>query len=388
MRILTIMLIAAVVGTAVGGTLAYVEVRDDRDTLESLALDPAADRALTLEPRGRAPRIEVVEPHYNFGKMERGHEKSHEFLIRNIGDAPLKIRVGQTSCKCTLSEINNDAIAPGESTHVKLAWSAKSDRGPFRQTATIHTNDPRQPDVELQIDGEIVDASGIEPPDFSFDKLAVGESKSAQVHVMAMLQDELTINGAELEGDENRDKFDIKVEPLEPDQLPDESAKDGARVTVTVKPGLPIGRFYHYVVLDTNLHNGQKLHIPIIGRVVGDISLHGTNWREDEGVLLLGRVESAKGKTARLNIVVRGDDAENVRIGVGSLDPPELKVSVGEPKRLRANLLHVPLDVEVPAGTRPMARMDTGQGEGKVVLTTTHPEMKELSFGVRFAVER
>jgi hypothetical protein len=45
--------------------------------------------------------------------------------------------------------------------------------------------------------------------------------------------------------------------------------------------------------------------------------------------------------------------------------------------------------VEVPAGTRPMVRLDTAQGEeGRVVLTTTHPTIKELVLGVRFAVER
>jgi hypothetical protein len=66
-----------------------------------------------------------------------------------------------------------------------------------------------------------------------------------------------------------------------------------------------------------------------------------------------------------------------------------LKVTIGEPNQLRPTLLHVPMEIEVPAGTRPMVRLDTAQGEeGRVVLKTTHPTIKELVLGVRFAVER
>jgi hypothetical protein len=36
-----------------------------------------------------------------------------------------------------------------------------------------------------------------------------------------------------------------------------------------------------------------------------------------------------------------------------------------------------------------MIRLATAQGEeARVVIKTSHPEMKELAFGVRFAVER
>jgi hypothetical protein len=386
MRILSIMLIAGVVGGAVGAALAYVEVRSDSASMAALSDETPTPPP---EPKGKAPRIVVDQPHFNFGTMERGREKSHEFVVHNKGDAPLRLRVGQTSCKCTLSEVDTEAIEPGASTTVKLEWSAKVEGGPFRQTAMIHTNDPRQPEVELQIDGEIVQSSNVEPPDFGFDKIEVGQTKTAQVYVMAMLQDDLIVNSAELTEEENRDKFDVKVEEVPKDQLPNKSAHDGVRVTVTVKPGLPIGRFYQYVTLDTNLKDGAKLHIPVTGRIVGDISMHGTNWREDEGVLVLGPVKGNTGRTARINLVVRGEEAQDVKFEVGSVDPIEMKVTIGEPKRISDALVHVPLDIGIPAGTRSMNRLGTAQGEeARVVIKTSHPEMKELAFGVRFAVER
>lgn len=387
MRIFMTIVIAALIGGLVGGAVAYVDVRSDPDAIARLPGDAGGQPQAPIG--ANAPRIQIDEPHFNFGMMERGREKSHEFLIRNVGAAPLKLEVGATSCKCTLGEVTGKAIAPGESSHVRLEWSAQSDQGPFRQTATIHTNDPRQPEVELSIEGEVVEASGLQPSDFMFDRIAVGESKSAEVYVMAMLQDELTVSAAELSNEETRDKFDVRIEPVDRDKLPNPSARDGVRITLSAKPGLPVGRFNQYLTLDTNLQEGEKLHIPVIGRVVGDISIHGTGWLEEEGVLVIGQVKSSEGRKARVNVVVRGENAADVMLTVGSVDPPELKVTVGEPKRLRETLLHVPVEIEVPAGTRPMVRLDTAQGgEAKVVLETTHPKMKELSLGVRFAVER
>ena len=45
--------------------------------------------------------------------------------------------------------------------------------------------------------------------------------------------------------------------------------------------------------------------------------------------------------------------------------------------------------IEIPPGTRPMVHLDTAQGEAaRIVFSTTHPKIKELSLSVRFAVER
>jgi hypothetical protein len=161
------------------------------------------------------------------------------------------------------------------------------------------------------------------------------------------------------------------------------------KVTLTAKPDLPVGHIIQTVSLRTNMPEAEKLEIPVVGRVVGDISVHGVGWVEEQGLLMLGRVKSSEGAKGKLNVVVRGEGAAEVTFKVASKDPTELNVTIGEPRRLTDTLLHVPLEIEVPPGTRPMARLDTEQGDaGRIVLTTTHPKVKELVLGVRFAVER
>ncbi len=386
MRILSLISVAALVGCLVGGAVAYVEVRNDLGPVNAL---PGETEVTAPDASGDLPRAESDELHYDFGSMQRGTKKSHEFTIRNAGTAPLTLRAGTTTCKCTLSEVSNSAVPPGGSTHVKVEWTAKSDNGPFRQTANILTNDPLHSTLQFTIDGKIMSVSGVEPSEFMFDKIPIGESRTAQVYVMAMLQDDLKVSDPQLSDAATRDRFKVKIEPVDTKDLPNKSARRGVRVSVTAKEGLPIGRFSQWLSLKTNLEQAESLEIPILGQVVGDISVHGPGWLEDQGALRIGSVKSSEGHKDKLIIVVRGPDAEKVAFKVLSCDPPELKVTIGKPQKLKEELVQLPLEIEISPGLRPMVRLDTAQGEaGRIVISTTHPKIKELSLGVQFVIER
>jgi hypothetical protein len=386
MRILGIIVAAAIAGGAVGAAVGYVEVRTDHDSLLALPGEAKISQAAANDP---LPKLQVDEPTYKFDSMQRGTKKSHEFEIKNVGQAPLKVRAGTTSCKCTLSEVSEEPIPPNGSSHVKVEWTAKADSGPFTQTANILTNDPLHSTFELRVEGAIMSASGVEPPDLLFDKIPVGESRSAQVYVMAMLQDDLTVSDAVLSDANTRDKFDVKIEPVDKTDLPNPAAKKGVRITLTAKPGMPVGRFVEWLSVKTSLKDAESLEIPVVGQVVGDISVAGNSWNDEQGAVRLGSVKSSEGRKERISLMVRGDAARATTFKVQSVDPEDIKVTIGEPRKLRDNLVQVPLEIEIPAGTRPMVHLDTAQGDrGKIVLSTTHPKVKELAIGVQFSVER
>jgi hypothetical protein len=386
MQVIRVILVSAVVGVLVGAAVAYVEVRPG-------AVVSAATRVRSAEevatPAPNEPRLEVKESTYNFGEMQRGTSKSHEFTFRNVGRAPLTLSVASTTCKCTVGNVTGEPVMPGNSVNVKLEWSAIVSAGPFRQTATISTNDPLRSRVELMVEGTVKEATGLLPADFVFDKVTAGHEKSAEIFVMALVQDKLEVGEPTLSNEETRKFFDIRVEPVDRASLPNKEAKEGVRVTVTAKPGLPLGRFDQILTLPTNIPDAETLKIPVIGRVVGNISVHGRLWNEEQGVLRIGHVKSADGVRVPLNIVIRGEGAENVTLSVASCDPPEMVATLGEPKRLKETLVHIPLVIEIPPGTPPMARLDTEQSdEGRVVIKTTDADVDQMVLGVRFAVER
>lgn len=386
MRVLPVVLVSAVIGVGVGAALAYVEVTPYGQS--SPMPRPAADLLAPL-PGSSEPRVEVDEPQYDFGTMQRGTTKSHAYVLRNVGQAPLTLRVGHTTCKCTLGEVRDEPVLPGESVEVNLEWTAKSGMGPFRQEATVVTNDPLHSRVVLTVSGEVTEPTGIYPREFLFETITAGQEKTAELFVMSMFQDDLEVSDPVLSNDRTREFFDVRIEPVARESLPNPAAKQGVRVTLTAKQGLPLGRVDQWLSLRTNLQDAEKLEIPVIGRVVGNISVYGNMWSESRGVLLLGHVKSDEGASATLNLVVRGEGAENVKLEIASRDPPELMAKLGKPRRLKAALLHVPLTIEIPAGTRPMAHLDTDQNEeAHVVLKTSLPEAPELVLSVRFTVER
>jgi hypothetical protein len=206
---------------------------------------------------------------------------------------------------------------------------------------------------------------------------------------MAMAQDDLKVTHPELSNIETRQFFDVKLEPIDPKSLPNPQAKAGVRLRLTSKPGLRLGRFDQWLAVSTNIPDAEQIKIPVVGRVVGNISIYGRMWNEDQGVLRLGRVKSSEGVKAPLTVVIRGDDAETVKLSIASVDPPELMARLDEPKKVKDSLMHVPLEIEIPPGTPPMARLDIDQhDEARVVLKTNQPGIPEMVLGVRFAVER
>src|SRR6185436_16098025 len=111
----------------------------------------------------------------------------------------------------------------------------------------------------------------------------------------AMLQDDLTVSDAILSDANTRDKFDVKIEPVDQKDLPNKSAKKGVRSSLTVKPGMPVGRFLEWLSLKTSLKDAETLEIPVVGQIVGDISVAGNTWSEDQGAVRLGSVKSSEG---------------------------------------------------------------------------------------------
>ena len=97
-----------------------------------------------------------------------GAEGEHEFVFKNVGDAPLVLTAGPTTCRCTVSEVNNNKLLPGESFKVKVHWKGREVADDYRQTVQIYTNDPGRPTVELAVVGEVAVAVRADPSELVF----------------------------------------------------------------------------------------------------------------------------------------------------------------------------------------------------------------------------
>ena len=149
-----------------------------------------------------------------------------------------------------------------------------------------------------------------------------------------------------------------------------------------------VGPFNTWLTLTTTLKNAEKLTIPIAGNVVGEVSIFGPGWNGQTGLLRMGSFAGKSGKQVQLNVAIRGEHGPDAELQVAEVDPPQLQATLGEPKAMGAKRLHIPLLVEVPAGTAPIVRLGEPIGsEAHIVLRSSHPEIPDVRLRVRFAVE-
>ena len=78
------------------------------------------------------------------------------FRVRNEGREPLSLKIGKTSCNCTIAKISAGQLAPQETAVVEMEVNLKQKRGPFFESVVIETNDPESPSVNLFFTGAVI----------------------------------------------------------------------------------------------------------------------------------------------------------------------------------------------------------------------------------------
>lgn len=112
--------------------------------------------AVSLYADSKKANIVVTESEYNFGTIKEADGKvSHEFEIKNTGDAPLVITRVISSCGCTTPSYSKEPIAPGKTGSVTVTYDPAGRVYPFVKTVSIYSNGKEGPAV-ITIKGEVV----------------------------------------------------------------------------------------------------------------------------------------------------------------------------------------------------------------------------------------
>jgi hypothetical protein len=389
MKPLYVVIVAAVLGVVLGGGMSWARFSHS----PPLALSQPADVTAT----GKQPEVLVDNESFDFGRIERDTTVRHAFRFTNAGDAVLTLKAGVTTCtKCTISELAKPRVEPGETVDVVVEYTADSSKPQIRQIAPILTNDPKRPRVELNISGTVTGRYRLVPEEVVLSKVSANETKTTEVKIYALLADSVRVVGHEFMAPESARFFEMQSEPIPADQLSETDAKSGCLVRLTLKPGLPLGMIQQTIRLDLQLGEAKEkvsVEVPIEGIIDSDVSIVGPGWEQQLSRLSFSAVNSAKGATRKLLILLRGDRRHEVTIKTGKVDPSWLKVTLGEPSELKGSgdggVTQVPLTIEIPPGMPPVNHLGTDQGKyAEVVLETTHPQVSEIRMNLKFVIEQ
>ncbi|MCA9131699.1 MAG: DUF1573 domain-containing protein [Planctomycetales bacterium] len=400
LRILYCILLGAAVGAGLGwvqvlwATTGYEErFGGSRQTLAERRGEKTREE-VQAEASGK-PVVEVIGgAEYLFGTMQHGQSLSHEFIFRNAGDGPLNLEMGQSTCKCTVGELNSSVLQPGEQTPVTLTWTAQAVMPDFGQSATIHTNDPAHPEVQLYVRGQIADSFVVEPSSLNLGDIAVADTVQRTFHVFTYLEDSEAIDNFAWSDAKtsNLVKFSVRKVDLDAAQFPDHPHAFAVHeVQVNIAAGLPLGPIHPSITFSTD--QGDKIgiiEVPVTGRVTGDIMVvGGPSYDSNRSLLTIGTVRSNVGAEVSLTLSVQGAQRDQVQPEVVSINPEDaLQVTVGEGK-LVGTRKFFPIRFVVPKGA-PVANYagSNPQDFGKVLLRTNHDFIQEIPIFIRLNVTK
>jgi hypothetical protein len=340
------------------------------------------EKESALESTKKVPKVEVIEPVFNFGSMFPDTRGKHSFEIRNIGTAPLTLSVASTSCKCTVGGVSANEVAPGDKAFVTLEWHAKFKDQEYSQSAEVQTNDPVRPRFSLRIEGKVRQPLGAEVLELVVPPITPGKSGIADVIIyspnwenMEIVEIKTTLPG-----------ISTQLLPVEASELKRLEVKSAHRLRVTVPGDLPGGEFRDIIRIKAapagNHLEMAELELQLRGKVLPRYAILGPITERDG--LVLGQVNQREGKTLRMSLKLR-DDELSLPIRSIEVVPRYLKVTL-EPHK-EADLATpglFDLTIEVPADA-PVGQY-LGNPHGNVRISTGHPRVPEIQFKVTLAV--
>lgn len=198
------------------------------------------------------PRLEVESTEVSFGRVPPSDAVEVRFILRNTGGEPLTVQPN-LGPPLGLSSVP-DAILPGEQGELVVQVDPRRQLGRVAFPVGLTTNDPEQPQLALQVTGEVVEYLTSHP---GYARWSV-----TQGEVDGTIPQTLRATDGE--------PFEVVSVELPHAGLREETtaSEDGSWVVeLTLDRHAPVGAITGEVVIHTTHPRQEKLHVPVSGFV-------------------------------------------------------------------------------------------------------------------------
>ena len=365
--------------------------------------------------------VELIgESRFDFGVMSPGAEGEHLFKVKNVGQKELNLRIGASTCKCTVGDLNKSSLEPGEETDVKLTWTVKQGIREFSQSAQLITTDPKSPAVTLEIIGKVVGDFEYVPDVWTFKEVATGESIEFAGEIYNYTDSKIEPGELRFSNEKMTELAEFDVEPIPESEFKEvrEQAIEGFRVTTKIASGLRQGAIsqnllFPFTRIDSKDAGDQAsdeqednvdqtgpddasgslvLAIPTRGRIVGPLSMiESSKLRGNAGGgyrYNFGKISPGGALTAKTFVVLKGKERENTTLRVGKTTPDGVvRATLGEAKS-RGSMVLYPLTLELVPGKDPIERLGNNKDDyGKVWIESDNPLVSKMGIALTFSIQ-
>jgi hypothetical protein len=369
--------LAAIAACAVvGGSLGYALLRGKPPAETAAAKAKAAPAAPV-----KTPKAVVDKRDRDLGIIDSVDKLTQVFFVRNEGTAPLELKRGPTSCKCTMSDLPGKPIPPGMQAEVRVASKVADKRGPFSLSATVFTNDPALVSITFKVEGNIRSRVAVQPPQIVFSNVRPGEASSAHAVVYSEVWDQFTIGrvksslpgltwriaahkGAKV-SDITRCAYDVDV--TLPANLIHKDCKEF--LDLTIQPA-------------NRSEKTEAIKLEVAAHTIDNVVITGEKLVLGE-YLRIGKL--SRGEGDREILILKIND-EHRRLTVRKIvtDPEFLRVKVVPYSASTAKVGLYRIEIEIPQDAPACAYL-VGH-HAKIKIETDHPVAKSIELEAEFAV--
>jgi len=263
--------------------------------------------------------ITVDKPVHDFGEHWASPKMEHTFLIRNTGNAPLKITQVRPGCGCTVAGNYPREIAPGGTGEFPFTLNVSRYQGPYHKPIYISSNDPVHPRIKLELKGVCKQRIETRPMGAFFGVLLGDQPITRLIRIHNNTDTPLKLA---IKPPSNPGPFTFELSETDP-------GKDFALKVTARPPWGPVGMKRVNVTLTTNLKEEPEKTIYVTGHVQPRLVVRPSTIR------ILPPPTTRPGQPARPmppQVRVRGltlinYGSEPVQITSATVDDPALKVT-------------------------------------------------------------
>ena len=303
-----------------------------------------------------------TETTHDFGQLRSNKSVTHEFRVRNTGDADLLIEKIRSTCGgCITATAVDTTIAPGEATVVKATMHGKGLRGRVTKRFHVHSNDPGQRAVRFAFKGNVQSLYKLTPgPTFLLRKVRTG--RPAQWEFTLSFPSVPACALTQLEAPAGFTLSAALNTRVASHQLL--LAADGT--------GLTSGLLRSKVTIRTDSAETPQVEIPLVGQVMGAVSALPSR------VILAVPAAGSAGEPFldRKHVFLRKDAPGALQVIDVTSPNPGITADVVNSRPGPIVRLAVTLTAPLPPGAG-----------GELVVRTDDPETPEVSIPIHIAVK-
>lgn len=313
-----------------------------------------------------SPQLVFEPAHLDFGTLAQQQTRDATVRLRNTGSSPIHIERVETTCGCTVPELNVKVLGPGESAAMEVQFNSQHFQGKQVKYLKIYTDNDQQRIVDYQILANIEVPLLMTPPRTLITLGTIRTGTTAEATYTFTANDVPTL---EIEPSVwPQDWLDIDVRPSGDPHTVD--------VVFSARQDASLGVHRESLKLRTNVPSVPVVNLEVDVRVVGDLMLAMDR-------VNLRRVRAGQAMNARV-AVSPADDSVKFELTRAEIDIPGLTARVENGPRQSFAVI----EGEAMAMDHPFAKESRGRIKGTLRIHTDLVSSPLFELPVTFILRR